>query len=318
MTKCIAFHSYKGGTGKTTIASNFAVLLAQRGYRVFLLDLDVYAPSLQAYFDMEPAKWINDFLWNNAKVEEILMDLTSTVLSGSYGTNGGNSVSGKLYVGFCNPKKEEIYRLDGAGKQDNSKIQLLRRFVLLREQIISNYDADYIIIDTSPGIRYWSINALAVADTLFLTLKMDNLDIDGTKKMAGDIYSSFSKFGAKSYLVLNRVVGYCTPPPTSQLSGELTPNLATSSSQGFSKTGGDPASTGYNKTIAIQQQHESVDEVGDLLSKDVGMDIICSIPCYCDIQFSRREFLTVLKRPDHPFAKRIEKLAEEKQIKVDG
>jgi chromosome partitioning protein len=320
MTKCIAFHSYKGGTGKTTIASNFAVLLAQKGYRVFLLDLDVYAPSLQAYFDMEPAKWINDFLWNNAKVEEILADLTSTVLSTSDGTNDGNGGGGKLYVGFCNPKKEEIYRLDGAGKQDNSKIQLLRRFVLLREQIISNYDADYIIIDTSPGIRYWSINALAVADTLFLTLKMDNLDIDGTKKMAGDIYSSFSKFGAKSYLVLNRVVGYCTPPPphTSPYSGELTPDLATSPTRALSKTIDDPASTGYNKTIAVQQQHESGDEVGDLLSKDVGMDIICSIPCYCDIQFSRREFLTVLKHPDHPFAKRIEKLAEEKQIKVES
>jgi chromosome partitioning protein len=320
MTKCIAFHSYKGGTGKTTIASNFAVLLARKGYRVFLLDLDVYAPSLQAYFDMEPAKWINDFLWNNAKVEEILMDLTSTVLSRNGDTNNGNGQVGKLYVGFCNPKKEEIYRLDGAGKQDNSKIQLLRRFVLLREQIISNYDADYIIIDTSPGIRYWSINALAVADTLFLTLKMDNLDVDGTKKMAGDIYSSFSKFGAKSYLVLNRVVGYCTPPPASPL-GELTPNFATSSSQGLAKASDKPAPTVSNKTITIQQQqqqHESENEVGDLLSKDVGMDIICSIPCYCDIQFSRREYLTVLKHPDHPFAKRIEKLAEEKQIKVDG
>jgi chromosome partitioning protein len=312
MTKCIAFHSYKGGTGKTTIASNFAVLLARKGYRVFLLDLDVYAPSLQAYFEMDPAKWINDFLWNNAKVEEILMDLTSTALPKSDSTNDRG---GKLYVGFCNPKKEEIYRLDGAGKQDNSKIQLLRRFVLLREQIISNYDADYIIIDTSPGIRYWSINALAVADTLFLTLKMDNLDVDGTKKMAGDIYSSFSKFGAKSYLVLNRVVGYCTPPP--QIPEESTLNLTASSSQDLSKVGNNHASTGSAKTITIQQQHESGDEMGSLLSKDVGMDIICSIPCYCDIQFSRREFLTVLKHPDHPFAKRIEKLAEEKQIKVN-
>jgi chromosome partitioning protein len=246
------------------------------------------------------------------------MDLTSTVLSRNGDTNNGNGQVGKLYVGFCNPKKEEIYRLDGAGKQDNSKIQLLRRFVLLREQRISNYDADYIIIDTSPGIRYWSINALAVADTLFLTLKMDNLDVDGTKKMAGDIYSSFSKFGAKSYLVLNRVVGYCTPPPASPL-GELTPNFGTSSSQGLAKASDKPAPTVSNKTITIQQQqHESENEVGDLLSKDVGMDIICSIPCYCDIQFSRREYLTVLKHPDHPFAKRIEKLAEEKQIKVDG
>src|ERR687892_1798940 len=265
MTKCIAFHSYKGGTGKTTIASNFAVLLARKGYRVFLLDLDVYAPSLQAYFETDPAKWINDFLWNNAKVEEILMDLTSTALPRSDSTNDRG---GKLYVGFCNPKKEEIYRLDGAGKQDNSKIQLLRRFVLLREQIISNYDADYIIIDTSPGIRYWSINALAVADTLFLTLKMDNLDIDGTKKMAGDIYSSFSKFGAKSYLVLNRVSGYCTP------SSAVTMNIATPSPNSAQST---TIGNSFNKTVAIQQ-NESEQDIGKLLSTDVGLDIICTIP----------------------------------------
>lgn len=298
MTKCIAFHSYKGGTGKTTIASNFAVLLARKGYRVFLMDLDVYAPSLQAYFEKEPVKWINDFFWNNAQVDDVLVDLTHTIDD----NNDAPPIKGKMYVGFCNPKKEEIYKLDGGGKQDNSKIQLLRRFVLLREQIISNYDADYIIIDTSPGIRYWSINALAVADTLFLTLKMDNLDIDGTRKMAGDIYSSFSKFGAKSYLVLNRVLGYCTPPPT------ITMNVA-NSSLGPSQTT-TTAGSGHNKTIAIQQ-HE---DVGKILSKDVGMEIICSIPCYCDIQFSRREFLTVLKYPDHPFAKRIESLAEDTRL----
>jgi hypothetical protein len=211
-----------------------------------------------------------------------------------------------LYVGFCNPKKEEIYKLDGGGKQDSSKIQLLRRFVLLREQIISNYDADYIIIDTSPGIRYWSINALAVADTLFLTLKMDNLDVDGTRKMAGDIYSSFSKFGAKSYLVLNRVAGYCTPPSTTTM------NIATQSlgpSQSTTPRGND-----YNKIVVIQE-HESENDVGEVLSRDVGIDIICSIPCYCDIQFSRREFLTVLKYPHHPFAKRIESLVEDDRLK---
>lgn len=301
MTKCIAFHSYKGGTGKTTIASNFAVLLARKGYRVFLMDLDVYAPSLQAYFEKEPVKWINDFFWNNAQVDDVLVDLTQTIDD----NNDAPPIKGKMYVGFCNPKKEEIYKLDGGGKQDNSKIQLLRRFVLLREQLISNYDADYIIIDTSPGIRYWSINALAVADTLFLTLKMDNLDIDGTRKMAGDIYSSFSKFGAKSYLVLNRVVGYCTPPPI------ITMNVANSSLDPSQTT--TSADSGHNKTIAIQQ-HESENDVGKILSKDVGMEIICSIPCYCDIQFSRREFLTVLKYPDHPFAKRIESLAEDNRL----
>jgi chromosome partitioning protein len=335
MTKCIAFHSYKGGTGKTTIAANFAVLLARKGYRVFLVELDFYAPSLHAYFEKEPIKWLNDFLWSSAEVDDVMMDLTSTIITNT-SDNNNNSVNGKLYVGFCNPKKEEIYKLDGGGKQDTSKIQLLRRFVLLREQIISNYDADYIIIDTSPGIRYWSINALAVADTLFLTLKMDNLDIDGTKKMAGDIYSSFSKFGAKSYLVLNKVAEYCTPPPpTTTRTTTTTVNVATqssssSSSSSLESSSGTTTTTTttsvgnnnyYSETLAIQQQQQQQQQndydVSNMFSKEVGMNIICAIPCYCDIQFSRREFLTVLKYPDHPFAKRIESLAEDKQIKVN-
>src|ERR671933_840260 len=79
MASCIAFHSYKGGTGKTTIAANLAALLAKKGYRVFLLDLDVYAPSLHSYFDKNPRKWINDFLNGSADVEDIIVDLTPAV-----------------------------------------------------------------------------------------------------------------------------------------------------------------------------------------------------------------------------------------------
>ena len=66
LPRCIAFHSYKGGTGKTTIASNLAAMLVVRGYKVALLDLDVYAPSLHAYFDYSPSNWINNFLDGSA------------------------------------------------------------------------------------------------------------------------------------------------------------------------------------------------------------------------------------------------------------
>jgi chromosome partitioning protein len=325
MASCIAFHSYKGGTGKTTIAANLAALLAKKGYRVFLLDLDVYAPSLQAYFDKEPKRWINDFLNGTAEVGDVIMDLTPAIEE--VANNGGSStlkqeqkpkekITGKLWVGFCSSRKEDIYKLEGGGgKQDTSKIQLLRRFILLREQLISLHDADYIIIDTSPGIRYWSINALAVADTLFLTLKMGDLDIDGTRKMAEEIYGSFTKFGAKSYLVLNRVAGYCVPQHVS----DVTVPLPASSAVGTGGSGSTaPAplassshsSSSHETASLMQQQKDESNILTSALASDVRMDIISSIACYCDIQFSNKEFLTVLKYPDHPFAKQFELLAQ--------
>ena len=113
MPNCIAFHSYKGGTGKTTIGANFAALLARKGYRVFLLDLDVYAPSLQTYFnEKKPKKWINDFLFGNAEVDDILMDLTPTIRdyrNSNISSTYKDKSNGKLMAGFSNSKREEIY-----------------------------------------------------------------------------------------------------------------------------------------------------------------------------------------------------------------
>ena len=325
MTKCIAFHSYKGGTGKTTLAANFAALLAKKGYRAFLLDLDVYAPSLQSYFNTDPKKWINDFLYDNAELKEVVLDFTP-VIDRIGGSSTSNSVEtktkakrGQLGVGFCNAKKEEIYKLEGGspatGKQDTSKIHLLRRFILLRELLISEYHADYVIIDTSPGIRYWSINALAVADTLLLTLKMGDLDIAGTRKLAEEIYGSFTKFGTKSFLLWNRVAGYCIPHNVlddRMLYSTASPSTATATLPTGSGTPANldhPASKSKSSLLMEKQQATETD-MKNFLTTETGMEVISSIPCYCDIQFSRKEFLTVLEHPEHPFTKQFERLIQ--------
>lgn len=310
MANCIAFHSYKGGTGKTTIGANFAALLAKKGYRVFLLDLDVYAPSLQTYFnEKKPKKWINDFLFGNAEVDEILMDLTPTLdnygnsnFSSSSSSSSKDKPNGRLMAGFSNSKREEIYKLESGGKQENSKMQLLRKFILLREQLLSSHDADYIIIDTSPGIRYWSINALAVADILFLTLKMDELDIEGTKTIAQEIYSSFTRHGTKSYLLLNRVAGYCTPHGMTLKNESMEEAAASRNSVTNIQNVG-------SSTIQMPKEQDQSDII-NMLSKEIKMDVISSIPCYCDIQFNKREYLTVLEYPHHPFAEKINGLIE--------
>jgi chromosome partitioning protein len=186
--------------------------LAKKDYRVFLLDLDVYAPSLHIYFETDPKKWINDFLYENAELKEIFLDFTPLIESRGQSDEAeikGNKKPGKLWVAFCNGEKGEVYKLDAwsptAGKLHTSNMQLLRRFIRLRELLISEYQADYIIFDTSPGIRYWSINPLIVADTLLLTLKMGDLDVVGTRELVEEIYGSFTKFGTKSFLLCNRV-----------------------------------------------------------------------------------------------------------------
>lgn len=309
MPNCIAFHSYKGGTGKTTIGANFAALLAKKGYRVFLLDLDVYAPSLQTYFNEEkPKKWINDFLFGNAEVDDILVDLTPTLdnygnsnFSSSSSSSSKDKPNGKLMAGFSNSKREEIYKLESGGKQEHSKMQLLRKFILLREQLLSGHDADYIIIDTSPGIRYWSINALAVADILFLTLKMDELDIEGTKTIAQEIYSSFTRHGTKSYLLLNRVAGYCTPPGMSLKNESMEEAASRNSMTNIQNVG--------SSTMQMSKEEDQSDII-NMLSKEIKMDVISSIPCYCDIQFKKREYLTVLEYSSHPFAEKINGLID--------
>ncbi len=283
MKQVITFHSYKGGTGKTTLAANLAALLAKKGNNVCIVDIDVYAPSLHAYFgdhvQNKIKNTINDYIVGACGVDDLLVEVTPIQQLSERGSLGG-----KIIGCFASPKREDILKIEGV-KEDKNRMSMLKRFINFREDLIEKNDIDYVIMDSSPGIRFWAINALALSDIVFLTLKMGDMDIGGTKMIANEILAQFKEQGnTKYHLLLNRIKGYCIP---------------------YSQIGEPHGSHSEANNCTLTPV---ADDFIKKLSSETGIDVMTSIPCYCDIQFAQKEFLTVLGFPDHPFSQQIDVL----------
>ena len=191
MSKIIALHSYKGGTGKTLLSVNLAATFAKQGKKVCIFDLDFRAPSLFAILKAENSEvWFNDYLNNVSDISKVLVDLSSRI-----------SGEGKLFAGLANPAMEAIR--DMSAKDRKWEMRALGRLLALRETLLKEQKFDYLFFDTSPGLQYSSINAIVAADFVVVATTGDRSDVDGTKRMLAELYNLFEK---KTGLVLNKVI----------------------------------------------------------------------------------------------------------------
>jgi len=120
----IAIASGKGGVGKSTITANMAVSLSKMGFKVGILDADIYGPSMHLMFDVEKERPIPVKIEGRSKMKPIE----------NYGVK-------LLSLGFfTNPNQAVIWRGPMASKALN--------------QLIFDADwgeLDFLLIDLPPG-----------------------------------------------------------------------------------------------------------------------------------------------------------------------
>ncbi len=189
MSKTLAFHSYKGGTGKTSVVVNLGALYAKQGASVCLLDYDFRAPSLNVLFKAKPKFWLNDYLEGKCSIIDTLVDESDRF-----------NLRGKLWVSFANPSLEAL--TDIMSKDRKWEVKALTKTLAGKKEILEQKKVDYLIFDTSPGAQYSSINALAGADLVSLVMKADEFDLEGTKELSRGVYEAL---GRKSGIVLNKI-----------------------------------------------------------------------------------------------------------------
>ena len=141
----VAVSSGKGGVGKSTVAANLAVALVKLGYKVGLLDADIFGPSVPKMFQVEDAR--------PYAVQKDGRDLIEPIER--YGLK-------LLSIGFfVDPGQATLWR---GGMASNALKQLIGD--------ADWGDLDYFIIDTPPGtsdIHLTLLQSLAITGAVIVS-----------------------------------------------------------------------------------------------------------------------------------------------------
>lgn len=171
--RTIAIINQKGGCGKTTTAINLAGMLAFRGARVLLVDLD---PQSHCAAGLGVPEQRLDLDIGDAMLAAATRGVDPGRLLWRVGKNLDLAPSRMKLAGL------EAARGGLADKNDRD-----RRLAMVLQRLSPNYDAA--IIDCSPSIGLLTFNALAAADTILIPVETSFFSLQGATKQYNTIES---------------------------------------------------------------------------------------------------------------------------------
>ena len=174
MSRLVSIHSFRGGTGKSNIAANVSAQLAHMGNRVGVIDTDVQSPGIHVIFGMDEEmmdKSLNDFLGGRAEIEETAYDVGARIVEREVHLTGGS-----IYLVPSSIRAGEISRV----LREGYDVGLLNDGF---RALVDRLNLDYLVIDTHPGLGEETLLSIATSDFLFIVLRPDQQDFQGTAVM---------------------------------------------------------------------------------------------------------------------------------------
>ena len=170
MGQIISIHSFRGGTGKSNVTANLAAQVALADKRVGVVDTDIQSPGIHVLFGLDethPGNTLNDFLHGKCTIREVAF---------SIGDNTGQHaqlVGKDLWLFPSSIRGREISQI----LREGFDINLLNTGL---QTLMSEFDLDYLFIDTHPGLNEETLLSIAISDLLIVILRPDNQDFQGT------------------------------------------------------------------------------------------------------------------------------------------
>ena len=164
MARVVSIHSFRGGTGKSSLTASLATLVAMGGRRVGIVDTDIQSPGIHVLFGLDEqtiGNALNDYLWGRCPIEAAAYPLD---LEG---------VDGEVFIIPASLKTGEIARV----LREGYDVTLLNDGF---RDLIAALNLDYLFIDTHPGLNEETLLSIAISDVLFIVLRPDRQDYQGT------------------------------------------------------------------------------------------------------------------------------------------